>query len=230
MQAKLVRRSYEFVRLDALSIVLYPILGVTLLSAFGALLIKIGIIKGFHSSAFVALSALLANRVCVRAGLISAALSAVVHEFVFVPPTWELNWPTMEQSIAYAFGFAAAYACGRRMLAVTPPPSAPVAQSGTLPFERRTGNDRSFWSVDAGHDWTEDSRVGHAYGCMYVEQLRSSHFAPPLGWIIKDMVAKGRWTGVEAGFIGVLGMAAGTHARVAPADRTDGDDANDRRA
>lgn len=60
------------------------------------------------------------------------------------------------------------------------------------------GNGRCYWDVISTGDWAEDCRVGEEYARIWFEASTSM---PPLAWILRDMVAAGRWTGVEVGFI-----------------------------
>lgn len=203
------RRTLRFVRVDNRAMAIYAIMAVAGLTVIGLLLTKMGLVKSFYSSPFVMLCAVVANRVCVRAGLIAAGLSGVVHDYIFVDPYWQFSGPSAEQALAYVSCFVAAWAVGRRHpnapTAGTPPPS-----SSSLPFvshSKSDKSDRSWWSVDPVDNWIEDTQVGAEYGHIYLDAARKDKL-PPLTWIIRDMVKAGRWSGVETGFVSVIARSA----------------------
>ena len=80
-----------------------------------------------------------------------------------------------------------------------------------LPFmshrpERRDlslhGTGRCFWEVKSGGIWHEDCDLGEEYARIYLEHLRKTGKPYPLMcWIVNDMVAARRWSGVECGFV-----------------------------
>lgn len=224
MRPVFVRRKYAFVRVDTTSAILVPLIVLSLAVVLGYGLISIGLVKSVYSSPFVALCALVANRVCLRAGLLTALGSMLGHEFFFASPYWELNWPSAEQALAYSANFAAAYLVARRV-PLPPAPKSTTPGAGILPFvAQTTAPDKSFWVVDsAGQDWTEDCQVGSEYARMYLERGADQ---TPLIWIIRDMVKAGRWTGVEAGFCSVVGRAALSRRRDQPPPSVPHDDAN----
>ena len=82
--------------------------------------------------------------------------------------------------------------------------------NGDLPFVRnqndRNAGKRIFWFVQSGGAWIEDCRVGHEYGRIFLDR-RQRFGAPLLTWIIRDMIRAGRFSGVEAGFLGVIAGA-----------------------
>jgi len=213
MQARLVQRRYVFVRVDPASQVLYPIVAVAGLCLIGAGLVSMKVVSSFYASPFVLLCAVVSNRVCLRAGLIAATLSIVAHEYFFSAPYYEINLPSREQFLAYLSNYIAAWAVARKI----PAPPSPLDPAQPLPFTHSGTSDdstRSFWAVDADDDWIADCEVGAEYGRIYVDRLRSTAACPPLGWIVKDMIGKGRYSGVEAGFFSVVGRAAS--ARIQP--------------
>lgn len=209
MVTRLGRHRYEFVRVDIGSVIIFSAIGVAIMVAVGKLVTAGGLVQSFYASPFVALSALMANRVCIRAGMLTAALGCVAHEFVFAMPYYQLNVPSAEQALAYSSNFLAAYLVARRTPHV-PPAKHPSAADGALPFTATNSDStRKFWVVSgAGHDWADDVAVGAEYGRIYIEALRASGPAPALSWIIRDMIGAGRFTGVEAGFVLALARAA----------------------
>lgn len=203
MSPVFVRQKCAFVRVDSASVILIPLLAVSIAIGLGYFLITMGVVKSIYSSPFVALCAAVSNRVCLRAGMVAAFLSVLAHEFCFAAPYLSLDWPSMEQTLAYGANFAAAYLVARRC---PPTPEAAARSDGSapLPFIGTTGqSDKSFWVAAGGKNWTEDVTVGSEYARIYLDQART-----PLVWIIRDMVKTGRWTGVEVGFVSVVGRAA----------------------
>ena len=86
---------------------------------------------------------------------------------------------------------------------VTPPTT-------ELPFvshhpERRDrslhGTSLCFWDVKASGVWHEDCELGAEYARIYLKHLRRTGNPYPLCWIVNDMVAAGRFSGVECGFV-----------------------------
>lgn len=67
--------------------------------------------------------------------------------------------------------------------------------------------DRSCWHVEPTFDWAADCGVGSDYAILYIDLARSE-FAPPLCWIVRDMIRVGQWTGIEAGFLSTIGANA----------------------
>lgn len=208
MSPVFVRQKCAFVRVDSASVILIPLLAVAIAIAIGYALISIGVVKSIYSSPFVALCAFVSNRVCLRAGMVTAFLSVLAHEFCFAAPYLSLDWPSMEQGLAYGANFAAAYLVARRC---PPAPEATARNDGSapLPFIGTTEqSDKSFWVVAGGRNWTEDVTVGAEYARIYLTEART-----PLAWIMRDMVRTGRWTGVEVGFCSVIGRAAAIRRR-----------------
>lgn len=208
-----VRKKYVFVRVDP-KIAALAALAAMALTALGSwLLIAAGMVHTVYASPFVAASAVVANRVCIRSGMATAALSSAIHQYLFVPPVFVITMPTRDELIGYASCFVVAYLVARRASADRDRPSAP--SKGLLPFVSPPNNvDRSFWIGGGYNDWIRDCDVGTAYGRRYLETLRSTPPTPPLGWIIRDMVALGRWTGVEAGFCSAIDKALPVSVRV----------------
>lgn len=228
MQGRFVAREYVWISVDPLSTVLYPVAIVAVMTVLGEIALSFGWLRGWYSSAYVMGCALVANRVCLRAGIVCAGLSAITHSYVFVHPRWAFEVPPPEQAIAYFTMFVVAYAVGRREAVRRPPTDDPIVPGATMPFtaESRHDDTRRFWVVESSGDWSEDTQVGSEYGRIYLECARRSHRAPLLGWVVADMIRGGRYTGVEAGFLSVVGRAAADASRAALAPRQQ-DDAND---
>lgn len=208
MRPRFVPSRFVYVRVDAVSAVIVPIAAMVLAVLAGHMILAIGLTKSIYSSPFVALCALVSNRVCLRAGLFTAFLAMVGHEFFFSAPYWSLNWPSPEQGLAYLANYLVAFAVARRV--PLPPNAMPSKPDQPLPFVSTIPRtDRCFWSVEpAGNDWVMDSAVGAEYARIYLDQRTIPGPCPALAWIIRDMVKAGRWTGVEAGFASVIERAA----------------------
>lgn len=143
-----------------------------------------------------------------RSGYLATVASALSFNFFFVNPPLELTWPKNEEWIAYGSMLAAAYVIGR-MLPQDPAPKSCAAFWGRLPFVRgaRDGDDtsQSYWDVATSGNWIADCRLGQEYGRIYLD-ARTRYGAPLLGWVVRDMIGHGRWSGVEAGFFGAISM------------------------
>jgi hypothetical protein len=73
-----------------------------------------------------------------------------------------------------------------------------------LPFMGKKPNGRTLcWKVEPTGDWLADNEIGEQYARMLLK-LRTSR-RPLLCLIVRDMIATGRYTGIEAGFLGTLG-------------------------
>lgn len=207
MWPRLVKQDFALVRVDPASAVLIPLTAIILVLLVGHLLISIGAVKSVYSSPFVALCAVVSNRVCIRAGMLTAILSVVCHEFFFAAPYWMLNAPTPEQAVAYGANFLAAWLVARRV-PVPPKPRAP-SDTRPLPFVGPASRDqKSFWVVEGGRDWIKDCAVGAEYGRIYLDHMAERSPCPALAWIVRDMVRARQWTGVEAGFMSAVERAA----------------------
>lgn len=203
----------RYLRVDNRAAIFYAVTGVGGLSLIGAALIHAGLIKSFYSSPYVLICAVIANRVCIRSGIAAAVLSILVHEYVFAAPYWEINIPTHEQALAYVSCFAAAWCVARRRPEA--PPAVPPAPPTAMPFMVKPTTDTAtkWWSVEPTNDWNEDADVGAEYARIYLEAAKRS-LIPPLGWIVRDMIRTGRWSGIEAGFCNTVGASALGHRPV----------------
>lgn len=209
MRPRFVRARYAYVRVDTASAVIVPIAAMALAVLAGQMILAMGLVKSIYASPFVALCALVSNRVCLRAGLLTAFLSMVGHEFFFSAPYWSLNMPTPEQTLAYLANFLAAFAVARRYPLPPERPAKPASDQ-ILPFvDTHKGPDnKTFWFVQGGGDWSEDCDVGAEYARIYMDQRIVQGPCPALAWIVRDMARSGRWTGVEVGFLSSVEAAA----------------------
>ena len=70
-----------------------------------------------------------------------------------------------------------------------------------------TGDD--YWTISDTGEWAADNDAGRAAAA---ELMRVMHFQDApflLGHVMKAMVAKGRWSGVETGFAQAIAERAG---------------------
>lgn len=69
-----------------------------------------------------------------------------------------------------------------------------------LPFVRG----RSHWAVTETGDWVTDAHNGEVHAAALVAELRAGAGGETLAWAIRDMIARGRYSGIEAGFASAL--------------------------
>ncbi len=206
-----------WVRAGDRSAYLYPIIAVFLMTAASAAAVKADIL--LYVSPYVALVAIMANRVCVRAGLLSALLSIPVYNGLFAgAPHFGFHAPSFGEIAAYvSMIFAALMVAPRRQ-----PPERRIYDAGSsLPFTsngRNENGDRGngglhgngirYWDVRHTGNWKEDCEVGTEYARIFIERARAGEPRPLIGWIVRDMIFRGVWSGVEAGFMQGVGRAS----------------------
>ncbi len=152
-----------------------------------------------------------ANRVCVRSGLIAATLAALAFNFFMAPPVYEFSIPTWRQLVLFGCMYALAFIVAPRR------PRSGCAQvydrNDDLPFTSRSSpngkdglhrgvhdNGLVYWDVRPTGDWRQDCEIGIAYARMYIDRAVRGEPRPLLCWVIRDMVRTGRFGGVETGF------------------------------
>lgn len=189
---------------------LFPLAIVLACTGVGLVLERTGVVARWYASPYVVVVAWAALRSGRRGGLLAAALSSLIWNIAFVPPFGVFVWPTTDEIVVYISMFAVAGIIG----SYHRPDVQQVATGryrGTLPFVKSEPRDgHKFWDVTRSGDWALDCVVGSEYARIYVER-RSEMHAPLLGWIVRDMIKVGVYSGVEAGFIG--GLAAYIPAR-----------------
>ena len=58
---------------------------------------------------------------------------------------------------------------------------------------------QDFWDIESSGDWADDNRDGRAFADQFLTLLTPERpFL--LGWTVRSMINKGRWSGVECGF------------------------------
>ena len=191
--------------------VTYPLLTVGMLTAVNDAAVDNGVYPVPYLSLYVAVVALLANRVCVRAGLLGAALSALSYDYWFSGGDhYGFVTPSINEAMAYVVMFGLAVAIAPRNPPADPPDRQSFGAGSELPFTTKDTNDLEkslhgvgvrYWSVEASGDWIEDCAVGSEYARIFIERVKARQSRPLMAWIVRDMVTAGRWTGVECGFI-----------------------------
>ena len=77
-----------------------------------------------------------------------------------------------------------------------------------LPFVQPMLEGLSYWQPDpVGHNAT-DIETGTAYCVLAIRSARALKCPMLLALIMRDMISSGKFTGVEAGYIAVVGAAA----------------------
>lgn len=184
---------------------------------------SLGLQSAPYQSVYVMAVAVLSNRICVRSGLLATFLAMPISNYMegitlrpfsvppgfynvgfHVPAGWEIaSWISMLVGV----------------LLIAPRRERPrgggrVFDSGrNLPFESdsppRDGNgqDRSlhqnghsYWDVHSTGEWAEDCEVGTQYARIFIERAKTGSPRPMVCFIIRDMIVRGRYSGVEAGF------------------------------
>jgi hypothetical protein len=123
--------------------------------------------------------------------LYAAVLSAVTFDFFFVPPQGllALNAPLLfVASGKLIVAFAISHTMRRQQ-------STAMAVSG------------QFWQGGEGADWCADSDAGGHKGDDYLLRLTAAREGFLLGFIARDMIARGTYGGAEAGFFHRISMA-----------------------
>jgi hypothetical protein len=87
----------------------------------------------------------------------------------------------------------------------------PRAAIGWLPFIQDTSKGRTFWSVQESGDYSADCAAGANLASELVADIRRQKRPELLGWAVADMVAKGKMTGVEVGFMAEIGRSLADH-------------------
>lgn len=194
---------------------LFPIAMVLACTGIGLCLEKFQIVRGYYASPYVMIVAWSALRAGRMGGLLAAALSGLIWNVVFVTPSG-IHWPTNEELLAYLSMVGAAWIVG----GYRPHSGERVVlrYAGSLPFVRsaRANDDqkeRCFWDVLPTGSWSFDTSVGEEYARIYLERCKT-YGAPALGWVVRDMIRSGSYTGIEAGFVGGLAAALPIRQRV----------------
>lgn len=213
-------------RIASLEWLCAPLVIVAVIVAIGAFAERVGIVRGWYASPFVLGVVYATLRNGTASGYIAAIVSMLAFNFWFVAPVFAFSWPTNEEWMAYASMFGAVIVIDR-MRPIQQQVTKAEPYKGRLPFVRERDKERDrriFWDVQPSGRWLEDCMVGREYGRLYLERVKS-YGAPVLSWIVCDMIRAGRYTGVEAGFVGAI--AASLPARAVTQILVSNDNADD---
>ncbi|MGF7175872.1 hypothetical protein [Azospirillum doebereinerae] len=96
-----------------------------------------------------------------------------------------------------------------RRIARQPDPIAALPFVATRPARGSQPFPRDFWAVDVASDsYLQECERGEAFAQLALDHMRRQDAAPLLAWIVNDMLDKGRFGGVEIGFLRVFAAAA----------------------
>lgn len=200
------RDQYRYVKVDPKAVIATSTISTVGITTLGVIGTHFGAIEALYTSPYVLLAALCSNRVCIRAGLISAGLGIILHSAINVP----IYGIAHAQVISYFSMIAVAILVARRVH-IDHVPRLLNPPSDTLPFVSTNGDGdqsiRSFWDVRPSGVWGEDCEVGEAYGQVYVNSCRHSKSPLPLAWVCEEMIRRGKMTGIEVGFFSSLARA-----------------------
>ena len=182
-----------------------------------------GVVQAWYGSPHVALVAVVTNRYGLRCGLVATMLSAPAWNFFFAAaPKYHFGAPTRSEITIYLSMLAVACLIAPRARPRVDPPRV-LDTSASLPFTADPkdkggmhGTGRRFWEVASSGDWADDCAVGGQYARIYLNRIRYREPAPLLGWVIGDMIARGRYTGMEAGFAQGIAEAVLRSSQAAP--------------
>lgn len=100
------------------------------------------------------------------------------------------------------------------MTSNTIPADKPKSLYSSLPFfasrrpkKGQLGN-RNFWSVKPSGDYFQDCKTGQAYALLFLEAEEVSDCGTLLQCVVADMPRDAAFTGLEVGFMEVIGFAA----------------------
>jgi hypothetical protein len=74
-----------------------------------------------------------------------------------------------------------------------------------------TDNGRVWWSIEGTGDYLIDCGAGARLAEEFLRYHNATREHFILGWIVRDMIAKGRFTGVEVGFFRRISRACPDH-------------------
>lgn len=100
------------------------------------------------------------------------------------------------------------------MTSSTIPAQQPVSSYASLPFvaprhrPRKGQLPRNFWSVKASGDYEIDCETGEAYALLFLAAEAEANSGTMLEGVVSDMPRDADFTGLELGFITMIGFAA----------------------
>jgi hypothetical protein len=72
---------------------------------------------------------------------------------------------------------------------------------GTRKPTKDNPSPRDFWIIAETGDWAADNDIGRAAAIELARDMTASDFPPLLGYVVSSMIEKGRFGGVEVGFL-----------------------------
>lgn len=186
---------------------LVAVLLITSISTISVMIKHVGLVQNAYAAPYVAAIAFIGLNIGRKAGYIAAAVSSLCYNFFCVAPHFAFSLPSLDEMQAHIAMFITAVLVGQRPRETSA--GDVTAYSGALPFVGATptpkaGSMRSFWCVgEPTGRWERDAHLGAEYARIYLER-RQRPGCPPLAWIVRDMIRAGRYSGIEAGFLGAL--------------------------
>lgn len=207
------------------SVVIAPTVVTATMTGVTVMMLWVGVVKDGYFSPYVAAIAVVAARVCVRAGLLAAILSILMWDFFVVPPVLTFALPSGSEVTAWLAAFAAGVLVAPRLSKDDDRPVRDAGPSSTgLPFvtrkPTRNGADHtrmtSCWDVQRSGDYSADDHYGRELGRLWVDRVQAGvEGVPPLSFIVLDMLESGEFTGVEAGFANAIERAVASGQELA---------------
>ena len=193
-----------------------PILAVGALTFLGIVAEHLNVVHHWYASTYVALTAVIANRVCARAAVIATALAAPAFNYFFLAPKWAFQPVTMAEATIYASMLVVALLVAPRRSQAPDPPRT-VDRGPELPFTGRRRNGEGdgglhgtglcYWDVQPTGNWAADCHLGGEYARIYKDRALHGEGRPLFAWIVRDMIQRGKFTGIEAGFSQALAQS-----------------------
>jgi hypothetical protein len=183
-------------------IALYPVAAVGVVTGASLAAQASGLVPSPYMSAYAVTALLVANRVCLCAGILCGLLAACAFNVLFsLGYGW--NHPTPGEITAYITMFAAMpfVAPRKAPAAVAMADGQDYSAAHDLPFTNPAA--RLCWDVAPSGNWEADCAVGDEYGRIFLERVKAGQPRPLMCWIVRDMISRpgARYTGIEAGFI-----------------------------
>ena len=87
-----------------------------------------------------------------------------------------------------------------------------LTAGGTQPLEGFQGlpfvRGRDFWDVTPTGHWSEDNKLGRDYASAALAYMTENDSPNLMSSIVQAMVGHGEWSGIETGFMTLVGVRA----------------------
>ncbi len=208
MRTRQVERAFD----EPIQQVVIPVVSVSVLTAIVSLLTNLPVLERGCFFLYVGLAAALAARFGRLAALVATAAAIPQINHLVIPPVG-FQVPSLAELAAYAAMVWVTFAVTPHDETCGAPPRGREYDAGTaLPFTRRDRNPSGeaaslhgkgvrFWVVEPTGQWAADVVVGEEYARLFLNRVQAKERRPLLGWIVRDMIAAGRYSGIEAGFL-----------------------------